>query len=166
MTDTELYHYGILGMKWGVRRYQNADGSLTAAGKKRVSKKYKKVASKVSSELSKRYNQTYTDSYNKAANYMNSGGIDKFNSDQEKKYGKDFAKRDGYEQEYMDLFGKEVAKQFNKTLNDFYNSNSDYKKSKELVDKYKMTEWDDLARSNEEKVQEVHRSVEDALKRG
>lgn len=31
----ELSHHGILGMKWGVRRFQNADGSLTAAGKKR-----------------------------------------------------------------------------------------------------------------------------------
>ena len=31
----ELYHYGIKGQKWGVRRYQNKDGSLTAAGKKR-----------------------------------------------------------------------------------------------------------------------------------
>lgn len=35
-SDGELYHYGVRGMKWGVRRYQNADGSLTPAGKKRV----------------------------------------------------------------------------------------------------------------------------------
>lgn len=32
--DLELYHHGIKGQKWGVRRYQNADGSLTDAGKK------------------------------------------------------------------------------------------------------------------------------------
>ena len=32
----ELYHWGIKGMKWGVRRYQNKDGSLTPAGKKRA----------------------------------------------------------------------------------------------------------------------------------
>lgn len=33
----ELYHHGIKGMKWGVRRFQNKDGSLTNAGKKRYS---------------------------------------------------------------------------------------------------------------------------------
>lgn len=35
VNKNELYHHGIKGQKWGVRRYQNADGSLTAAGRKK-----------------------------------------------------------------------------------------------------------------------------------
>ena len=42
-TDGELYHHGVKGQKWGVRRYQNADGTLTEAGKKRNAKIDKRI---------------------------------------------------------------------------------------------------------------------------
>lgn len=40
---TILYHHGIKGQKWGVRRFQNKDGSLTNAGKKRSEKRERKT---------------------------------------------------------------------------------------------------------------------------
>lgn len=45
----ELYHHGIKGQRWGIRRYQNKDGTLTPAGKKRAAKlesDYEKVTGK------------------------------------------------------------------------------------------------------------------------
>ena len=38
MNKAELYHHGILGQRWGIRRFQNKDGTLTNAGKKRYNK--------------------------------------------------------------------------------------------------------------------------------
>lgn len=53
---TYLVHHGILGQKWGVRRYQNPDGSLTEAGRRRLEKKDAKWANK---NYSKAYKQAY-----------------------------------------------------------------------------------------------------------
>ena len=41
--ENELYHHGVKGQKWGVRRYKNSDGSLTDNGKKRVAKLSAKI---------------------------------------------------------------------------------------------------------------------------
>lgn len=57
----EFYHHGIRGQRWGVRRYQNADGSLTPAGQKRLEKKdakwahknHDKIVSKARKDVSK-----------------------------------------------------------------------------------------------------------------
>lgn len=47
----ELYHHGILGQKWGVRRYQNADGSYTNAGRERYGIAIKGTAQKTTNAV-------------------------------------------------------------------------------------------------------------------
>ena len=67
----ELYHHGVKGMKWGVRRFQRKDGSLTSAGKKRylddpsvTSSKAKMESDRVKQRLA---NAEYNKAYNKAS---------------------------------------------------------------------------------------------------
>lgn len=146
---SELYHFGIKGMKWGVRRYQNKDGSLTSAGKKRYSKEYKKQAKKVTQDI--------RNNLGRLSDEANVEVAERFNREQERKYGKNYMDRDEYALEFDEAYINNYDKVFDRKLSDFIQSNENYRKSKELVDKYNMTAWDDIARDNEAFVEELRK---------
>lgn len=109
----ELYHYDIKGQKWGVRRYQNKDGSLTIAGKR----KFKQI----SNDAKK------SDSHTKMAKWLLEGNSDnaKIYAKEMKEiadFNKDFGDRKGYKQ-YVELGKKyqQDSKKYNQMLKDIDN---------------------------------------------
>lgn len=70
MADNYLSHHGILGQKWGVRRYQNKDGSLTAAGRRHLKRVEKKDAKWAKKNYDKIYKQTFRKSKEELNDYL------------------------------------------------------------------------------------------------
>lgn len=108
---SELYHHGILGQKWGVRRFQYADGTLTAEGRKRYStgSEQKKLANKLTRHIGKAGSNARTRNINKIA------------STEQVKYAAD------------QLKGKAAAwndadREYNKKVDEFYNNKKLYEK--------------------------------------
>lgn len=104
----ELTHYGVKGMKWGIRRYQNSDGSLTSAGRKRQQREVRKAQKK----WDRSYKKNYVTAYNKASDYANKKLIPELN----KKY-KDY--------DFSDLTDPRVKRVYDKYVNEYEKRFSD-----------------------------------------
>lgn len=87
--NAELYHYGVKGQKWGVRRYQNPDGSLTAAGKKRYAEM---SPDKVRKTMQKEIKRARAERHGGSNRWMSSYGIGEHSDKAIAKHEKDLEK--------------------------------------------------------------------------
>lgn len=111
--SNELRHYGVKGMKWGVRRYQNYDGSYTAAGKNRYGYSYDPYVRRQQKRWDRKARRRYAKAYNRAADYARQVLIPQHNQ----KWSKFFETFNGdrsnpkykqYYNEYMEKFDNVV----------------------------------------------------------
>jgi len=120
-SDEYLEHHGIKGQKWGVRRFQNPDGTLTKAGKKRVAKlnaKVDKTYNKNIASLSKKKDKIFEKrgvEFDKAygssnpKRWMKSAKL----AGQDRIAGKRLAAKIDYEQKVRDIRKSEINAGFN-----------------------------------------------------
>lgn len=150
----DIYHHGILGQKWGVRRYQYEDGTLTPAGKARYSKMYKDEANKTIKSFNKKSSQMYVNAVNKTADQFNNGLIDEF-------YKTHKPTDPDHESSYMEFYNKKFTANLARQYLDFYNNDVNFQNATKLAEKYGLESYDKIAQANAKTIAELKRIIEE-----
>ena len=135
--NNELYHYGVPGMRWGVRK---------------ASKQYYTLANKAKKNLNNSYYTRYVNAYNKTADEYNNGKIEAFNKTHNVKSSK-------YLEQYSDAFDKDLAKNFSKMLYDDIHKDKNYIKAQQICKKYNLESVDKFAKDNEQSVKDLRKLI-------
>ena len=101
LSENDLKHYGVLGMKWGIRRYQNKDGTLTAAGKKHYTKEFQEREAKQRKATGHSYESYVANHANVHALKSQLNDSELRNSNEYKRYAKALSEYENYEMEYL-----------------------------------------------------------------
>ena len=169
--DEELAHHGILGQKWGVRRFQNEDGTLTSEGRKHYSSEYRKQMERAKQDVNRKGTDLYVKAYNQHANKLNSGLTDKYNREYDKKHNitedsnYDYSSDPDYEANYYKMSDEIFNATYDKVVADALRNSYFYKSAQAIIEKYGTMDIADLVEQNNNYFKEVDENYEKVNKK-
>lgn len=171
---SELYHYGVSKRNGasgpGSGRYPLGSGSepfqmmnLSEKEKKKISKEYARVNLKAQESYAREYDSLAKKALDRTNEYLEREGQSKFDKKQRKKYGSNYKTKDNYQKELFDFINGRLAEEHARSIKEYLEHDKYFQKAKEISERYKMVEWDQLAKdtlSYEREIYDIARKID------